>query len=886
MWLRALFHRAAVERDLDDELQFHLERETEKYIKHGLTPEEAARRARRVFGGVERIKDDTRDARGTAWVDALAHDVRHTLRGIRRRPGFALAVILTLGLGLGANIAMFGVVDRLLFRPPAYLKDPARVHRVYLTRRMGVEATESHTSYTRYRDLVRWSTAFSTIAAFDARELPVGRGEATRGLNVGVVSANYFDLFDAHPVAGRFFTGGEDSVGAGQPVTVISWAFWQTHYGGRPVIGQVLDIGTQPCTIVGIAPPGFVGVSTNAPVVAFVPVNNYGGAAGFFQSPSDYYLKYGWIWMEILARRRPGVSVAAATADLTHAFRSSHEAERAIEPHIPTVAAAQPHATIAPIQSERGPKATNISRVALWTSGVALVVLAIACANVANLFLVRAVERRRELALRVALGVSRARLLAHVVTEMAVLAVPAALLALLVAVAGSQVLGSLFLPGALSATILGDSRTLAFAGIMVLIAAGLTALLPSLEIARGNVSAFIKNDPRRGARLRFGLLFLQGTLSVVLLIGAGLFVRSLYNVRTMRLGYDVDPVLFVYPDWRGLTLSDTAQIALSHRLLEEARTIPGVSSAALGATMPFAVVMVQDLFTVTRDSVRDPANWYTMQAVSADYFRTFGTRVIRGRSLTDADRAGAPFVMLVSDAMAKAVWPGQDPIGQCLRIEADTMPCRTVVGVTENIKESSLTDDPGKQYYVPIAQFYPQDARLFIRIDGDARRAAETVRQRLQHVMPGASYLTVMQVRDIIGREEQSWQLGATMFVALGVLALVLAAVGLYSVIAYGVAQRTRELGVRVALGARAPDVVWLVLGDGMRFTILGLAIGGAISLAVGRLVEPLLFGERPFDPLVFGAVTGILTLTAVAASIFPARRAMRVDPNIALRAD
>jgi putative ABC transport system permease protein len=896
--LRALFRRSEVEQELDDELRFHIARETEKLMRQGMSPEEAELRARRAFGGVERIKDDTRDARGTAWIDALIHDVRYAIRGIRRRPGFAVAVVVTLGLGLGANVAMFAIVDRLLFRPPAFLKDQAQVHRVYLTQRAaGTDATAPWMTYTRYRDLARWSTAFSTLAAFDTRQMPVGRGEEARIMDVGVVSASYFDLFDAHAVAGRFFSSREDSVGAGAPVAVLSWTFWQTRYGGQPAIGETLEIGSLPCTIIGVAPREFAGVDTDQSVAAFVPINTYpinasGMTGNLFTHPSDYYLKYdGWQWMRMLARRRPGVNLAAATADLTHAFRTSYEAERAARAGTPTLEQAQPRAIVAPIQVERGPDATNVSRVALWTSGVALIVLLIACANVANLFLVRATERRREHALRIALGVSRVRLLAHVVTEIAILVAPAAILAVGIAVAGTQVLGALFLPGALATTVLGDPRTLAFAGAAALVAAGLTSVVPSLEIGRTNLAALIKegarDSSRRTSRVRHALLFLQGALSVVLLVAAGLFVRSISNVRSVRLGYDVDPVLWVRPAWESAKLSDTARVELSRRLLDEARTIPGVSSAALGETVPFSTMLAENLFRVTHDTV---LNWpkgagFTLQAASPEYFHTLGTRVIRGRSITDADRAGAPMVMLVSEAMAKWLWPGQDAIGQCLRF-ADTAPCRTIVGITEGIKQSSLSDDPGTQYYLPIGQYHPENAQLFIRIDGDASRATETVRRHLQRLMPGGVGVVVTPMRDIMGREERSWQLGATMFVALGVLALVLAAVGLYSVIAYGVVQRTRELGVRVALGAETPDVVWLVLADGVRFTILGLVVGSAIALVGGRWVEPLLFGERATDPLVFGAVTGILTLTAVAASILPAHRATRVDPNTALRTD
>jgi putative ABC transport system permease protein len=298
--------------------------------------------------------------------------------------------------------------------------------------------------------------------------------------------------------------------------------------------------------------------------------------------------------------------------------------------------------------------------------------------------------------------------------------------------------------------------------------------------------------------------------------------------------------------------------------------MPGVSSAALALTVPFYSQLSSNLFDVSRDSVVHSGR-FRLQAGSPNLFRTVGTRVIRGRSFPDVDRAGAPPVMLVSEAMAKTLWPGRDAIGQCL---------------TEGTKQSSLSDDPGLQFYVPLAQFHPEGALLFVRVEDDAGRFAETVRRRLQRLMPGASFVTVTPMRDIVDPQVRSWQIGATMFVAFGVLALMLAAVGLYSVIAYGVTQRTREIGLRMALGARTPGVLWLVLRDGVRFAVLGVVVGGAIALAVGRSVEPLLFNERASDPVVFLVVTGVLVVTVVGASILPARRAAKVDPSVAMRAD
>jgi predicted permease len=378
---------------------------------------------------------------------------------------------------------------------------------------------------------------------------------------------------------------------------------------------------------------------------------------------------------------------------------------------------------------------------------------------------------------------------------------------------------------------------------------------------------------------------LQGALSVVLLVGAGLFVRSLRNVRAVDLGFDVDPVLLAYPNLRGLQLPAAERAALARRLVDEARTMPEVENAARGISVPFWSNEGLGFVVPGVDSVRKLGRFF-VQLASADYFQTMGTRIVRGRPITEADRADGQLVAVVSEGMAAAVWPGQDAIGKCIQVPNRTAPCHTVVGVAENIRQNSLTEAQKLQWYIPIEQHRAEEAGVFVRTRGDATAHAETIRRRLQRLMPGAGYVTVMPMRDVMDPRHRSWQLGATMFAVFGGLALVLAAIGLYSVIAYAVAQRTQEIGVRIALGARSGDVLRMVLGQGMRYAVTGMVIGGVLTLWASKWVGPLLFSVSPTDPIVYTIVGVVLLGTAIVASLAPALRATRVDPNVALRAE
>jgi predicted permease len=593
--------------------------------------------------------------------------------------------------------------------------------------------------------------------------------------------------------------------------------------------------------------------------------------------------------MSMMVRRKPDVTVAAANTDLSQAMLQSYESQLVEQTRSQPIAVAKPRAIAASILSERGPNASDVGKVATWVGAMSLIVLVIACANVANLLLARALRRRREIALRLALGVRRMRLFRQLLTESVVLAMLGGVAGMLIAHWGGAALRSFLQERSEAAAGFRDPRTMLYAAAAAFTVGLLTGLAPILQATRARLTEDLKSGAREGyhgrSRARTTLLVLQGALSVLLLIGAGLFVRSLQNVRSVRMGYDVDPVLLVNLNMRGETLDSAQGQALRERLVQAAKTIPGVENASRQAAVPFWSTWSTSLYVQGIDTV-GRLGQFNLNAVSPEYFATMGTRLLRGRALEATDVAGAPRVMVVSEAMGRVLWPGRDPIGQCIRQNADTVPCTTVVGIAENIKAQNIGADSSFYYYVPAAQHSPSGGGLFVRVRGDGRKAMETVRQRLQREMPGASYVTITPFSQIIGGETRSWQLGATMFAAFGGLALVLAAVGLYSVIAYNVTQRTHELGVRVALGARSPDVIRLVVGDGLRVAGVGVALGAGVALWGGRWVEPLLFDVSPRDPLIFATVALTLVLVAVAASWTPARRAARVDPNVALRAE
>jgi putative ABC transport system permease protein len=890
--------RAGVDRAVDDELQFHFDMTMRELMTNGLTPDEARRETERRFGDIQRTREKlaTIDRsrvgrqRRAEWWSAFAQDLRYAVRGLRRKPGFAIAVVLTLGLGIGANATMFGIVDRLLFRPPAFLNAPERAGRLYFaSRRRGTESISSGSGYRAYLDLKENTTSFDAMTPFYVDKLAIGEGAATKEMRVAVSAADLWRMFDVKPVIGRFFSGTEDEPPAGAHVAVLSYAYWQTQFGGRrDALGSLLTLGSAKYTIIGIAPEGFVGFSPD-PVIAFVPISAEASAEGVGNPRIPWYQNYGLIWFDVFARRKVNVAPAAADADLNRAYQLSYKKMLLVNPKRPRFDIAKPRAFAGPVLEERGPQENASAKVATWLIGVAGMVLLIACANVMNLLLARALRRRREVAVRIALGVSRGRLLMQLLIESVLLAALGGIAGLALAQWGGGVMRSALLnteDGGASA--FGDRRTLLVVGILVVVAGLLTGLAPIVQSMREDVVVALRAGAREGkvqrSRLRSGLLVFQAALSVVLLVGAGLFLRSLVKVENLRMGYDAQRLVWIELNARAVKSDSAHDALLRQQLLARAEQLPVTERAARALTVPFWSTWIVQLYVEGIDSVASLGN-FTLQAASPGFLRTMGTRLVRGREFAAADGEHAPRVMIVGESMAKRLWPQEDALGKCVRVLADTMPCTTVVGVAEDVRRSSLSE-ADMHYYLPVDQFRPEQGGLFIRTRGEAANHADEIRRALRPLMPGTSYLTVTPMSTIIAPEIRSWKLGAIMFAAFGLLALALAAIGLYSVISYNVTQRTHEMGVRVALGAQGRDVIRLIVREGLGVVVPGVVLGAIIALVAGRWLGPLLFQVSPRDPQVISSVVATLIVVAVAASWIPATRASRVDPNEALRAD
>lgn len=678
-------------------------------------------------------------------------------------------------------------------------------------------------------------------------------------------------------------------------MALLSHDYWQSTLGSRDVLNTHLRVGKFDYMIIGILPPGFVGTIHGRPAQIFIPITTVPANLEPWQR-EVYATQYNWDWMEIVVRRRDGVSVAAANAELTGKYRRSRALQREQNPRVLPDSIAHPVAMVAALRGGADPAPGPESRVLRWASGVAVIVLLIACANVANIMLTRVLRRRREIAVRLALGVSRSRLLGQFVVESLVLALIGVGVGLAFAQWGGSTIRALLLPYESSFNLGTDWRTIGVASACALAAAILSTIGPAVLAARSELTSSLKSGVREGTHrrsaLQTSLLVTQGALSVALLVGAGLFVRSLNRVRDIPLGFDVSRVVDAYPDFRDANLASTTEEATLRELLATAKLIPGVDGAARANCAMFRSSTTR-LRVPGIDSV-DQLGRFNYQVVSAEYFDVVRARIVRGRGFLPSDVANGPRVALVSQAMVLALWPGREALGQCMEVSWEpsaNVPyaaCTTVVGVIDNAAYQGLTDEQRFVYYLNSDQMPAGWARqILVRLSvAPTAVEMEQVRSALQRVMPGDGMVILRRLQDVVDDQSRGWRLGTTLFVAFGGLAVVVAAVGLYGVIGYTIAQRVHELAMRIVLGARSSHILKLVVMQGVAFAVAGSVIGLAIALVAARWLEPLLYKQSPRDPVVYLSVAGVMILAGLAASAAPAWRALRADPNRALRAD
>lgn len=836
---------------------------------------------------------------------SLALDLRYALRGLRRQPAFAASAVLTLALGIGANSAMFGLVDRLLLSAPPHIAQPERVVRFDLQvgDEDGARYTMSTTSYPAFADVRDHTRSFTAVAAVSGRQMVYGRGASATAVASAQVSGSYFALLGVRPALGRFFGEDDDRPPSGSAVAVLSHAFWKRELAGdRAVLGREIVLDRATYTVIGVAPPDFTGDHVE-PIALWVPLN-----AGITTLGPNWRSTRGLNVVALLGRLRDGVAAALAADDATLALRRGMEGQR-------DDGSATRVRLASLLPARGGERASTQARIALWLAGVSAIVFLIAVANVTNLLLLRAVRRRREIAVRLAIGAGRRRLIQQLTVESLLLAATGGVLALFLASWGGEAVRILLMPGMAAAERIVQPRVLAITALGTIIAGLFAGLVPALRASRPSLVADLTSGggttPDHRAGLRTALLLAQSALSVVLLVGAGLFVTSLHKVQAQDLGFSAEHVLLATMKFAGSSTPAT-QDALYAQAAERVARLAGVEATTLAQAVPFEGHNVPPIAVPGRADFPDPRQQAPfLNAATPTYFRVLGMHLRAGREFTAADREGSPLVIIVNASMARGLWPAGDALGKCVRVGTEpgkppeslvapaTLPCREVVGIVNDARPRSIREESGQarmQYYIPFGQVptlgfggpssIGEVWGLLVRTAGDPRRAAPRVQRAMQSFAADLPFTDVRPLQETLDRQIRPWRLGATMFSVFGALALVLAAVGLYGVLAYSVAQRTREMGVRMALGAPRGDVVRLVMGEGIRVVAAGLVLGGGVALAAGRFVASLLFETSTLDPMVYGTVAITLLVVAGAASAIPAWRAASVDPSVALRTD
>ena len=808
-------------------------------------------------------------------IDALVQDIRYALRTLARSPGLVAAAVVCLALGIGANAMIFGVVDTLLFRPPPHVQNPGRVVRLYFSRNLppfGM-ATSSITGYPLYTSLRDAAHAFDGLAAFTySQRASLGRGADARLVDVVLASASFFPVLGVQPALGRFYVADEDRPG-GPAVAVLGYAFWRAAFGGdSAIVGRQVQLGRGSYTVVGVAPDRFTGVNLQN-VDLWVPLTT---STPELMGPN--FLNRGSYFLQIIGRIGPG-GAASAEHEATLAYRAED---------VYSGGDSNAVAVLGPVQHARGPEISKDAKVSIWLAAVAVIVLLIACANVANLLLARSLQRQRDVAIRLALGTGWWRLTRQVLIESLVLAIAGGIAALFVTLWTGPAIRAFLQPNTAALTDPLDARLIAFTAVVALLTGFSTGAVPAWRLARRDLTPTLKAGAGEGRYQRSGfrsaLLMGQVALTVVLIIGAGLFTRSLRNVEGQNFGFDPAHTLLVTIDLQAAGYLPAQINALHLQALTRLEALPGVEAAAATVAHPLGRATGCSASVPGRDSIpRLPRGGPYCQQVTPGYFAAIGAAV-RGRAFTSADRSGS--VAIVNETMARLLWPGENAIGKCFAA-GDEKTCAEVIGVVPDARRFQAVEDASMTFYVPFSGNSDQYiTALVVRPRGRPEDWIATIRSAVQATAPNLPFASVTPLADLLAPSIRPWRLGSAMFAGFALLALVLSAVGLYGVLNYVVTQRTHEMGVRVAMGAQRWDVQRLMVLHGVRVAAIGALLGALAGLVAGRVLSSLLYGVSPRDPLVLFVALLVPIVVAAVASYLPARRASRVDPVVALRAE
>ncbi|HEX8073328.1 MAG TPA: ABC transporter permease [Pyrinomonadaceae bacterium] len=814
-------------------------------------------------------------------MKTLWQDVRYGLRMLWKSPGFTLVAVVALALGVGANTTIFSFVNALVLRPLAGVRASEQLVAVYTSDySSGLYGASSYPDYVDFR---QQADAFQGLAAYEETLMSVSGGAEAERLRGAYVTGNYFDVLGVNARLGRALTTADDVTPGAHPVIVISAGLWRRRFGAEAsALGRQLALDGRQFTVVGVAPEEFRGLRLGAPPEFWVPMMM--NAPGALEGRGNRGLDITGRLKEGFTPAQAQAQLAGIAARLAAAYPDTNlgTLERPKEPRPITVVRE------ARVEPTAQPAIRFMSQLLL---GVVGLVLLIACANVANLLLARAAARQKEIAVRLALGAGRGRVVRQLLTESVLLAGLGGAVGLVAALWAVDVLPALLPPedaGGLDLSL--DWRVLAFTCAVTLVTGVLFGLVPALRATRVELTSALKDES--GARgyglrrfsLRGALVAAQLALSLVLLVGAGLFLHSLRRALTFDPGFAAHQLLLASLETRGANLNQEQGQLFYDQALERVRALPGVRAATLTRVIPLSGGGQRRSYQIAGYQPQpNEDRELNTNVVGPDFFTTMEIAVVRGRAFTAQDRAGAPPVVVVNEEFARRYFPDRDAVGQRLRQSPDE-PYMEIVGVARNAKYRTLRERPLPFVYIPAAQEYQRGMTLVVRADGDPAALAGPVRAAVTALNRDVPVYAVRTMTEHIGAALASERLIATLLSVFGGAALLLAAVGLYGVMAYSVAQRTHEIGIRMALGAQRGDILRLVIGQGLAMVLVGAAAGLVIALAATRLVASLLFDLSATDPLAFAAVTILLALVALLACYLPARRAMKVDPMVALR--